>query len=90
MIDLSRDIWSLTDFVRKKTTELQRRLKETGNPIVLTVNGKAEFVIQHVDAYQRLVDAAAQSGSPLSALPYNEQATDAATAPAESQSAKLS
>jgi PHD/YefM family antitoxin component YafN of YafNO toxin-antitoxin module len=31
-------------------------MKETGNPIVLTVNGKAELVVQDAAAYQQLLD----------------------------------
>ena len=45
MIDLSRDIHSLTDF-KRKTSEFMKQLKETGSPVVLTINGKAELVVQ--------------------------------------------
>ena len=31
-------------------------MKETGNPIVLTVNGKAELVVQDAVSYQKLLD----------------------------------
>jgi prevent-host-death family protein len=55
MIDLSRDIHSLTDF-KRKTTEFVKQLKATGAPVVLTVNGKAELVVQDAAAYQKLVD----------------------------------
>ncbi len=37
------------------------RLKETGSPVVLTVNGKAEVVIQDAAAYQRLLEQAARA-----------------------------
>ena len=30
-------------------------MKESGNPVVLTVNGKAEVVVQDAAAYQRLL-----------------------------------
>jgi prevent-host-death family protein len=53
MLDISRDIHSLTDF-KKKTSELISQLKETGEPVVLTINGKAELVVQDAAAYQRL------------------------------------
>jgi hypothetical protein len=33
-------------------------LKETGNPVVLTINGKAELVVQDAASYQRLFDLA--------------------------------
>jgi hypothetical protein len=49
------DIRSLTDFQRN-TREHIERLKRTGRPEVLTVNGQAELVVQDAAAYQRLVD----------------------------------
>jgi hypothetical protein len=33
-------------------------MKESGNPVVLTVNGKAEVVVQDAAAYQRLLSLA--------------------------------
>ena len=59
MIDLSRDIHSLTDF-KRRTTEFVKQLKETGAPVVLTVNGKAELVVQDAEAYQQLLQLAAR------------------------------
>jgi prevent-host-death family protein len=44
MINLSRDIQSLSTF-KRNTNELISQMKETGNPIVLTVNGKADYII---------------------------------------------
>jgi PHD/YefM family antitoxin component YafN of YafNO toxin-antitoxin module len=49
------DIHSLTDFQRHAKEHIER-LKETGRPEVLTVNGKAEIVIQDAAAYQKLLD----------------------------------
>jgi prevent-host-death family protein len=49
------DIWSLTDFSRNTKLHL-RRLKRTGRPELLTVNGKAEVVVQSAAAYQRLIE----------------------------------
>jgi prevent-host-death family protein len=49
------DIYSLTDFQRHAKEHIER-LKETGRPEVLTVNGKAEVVVQDAAAYQRLLD----------------------------------
>jgi prevent-host-death family protein len=54
-IDISKDIHSLTDF-KRKTTELVGQLKTTGRPLVLTVNGKAELVVQDVASYQQVLD----------------------------------
>jgi prevent-host-death family protein len=56
MINLSKDIHSLTDF-KRNTTEFVQRLKQTKHPLVLTVNGKAELVVQDAESYQQLLDA---------------------------------
>jgi PHD/YefM family antitoxin component YafN of YafNO toxin-antitoxin module len=48
------DIGSLTDFNRNTKAHL-KRLKRTGRPELLTVNGKAEVVVQNASAYQRLL-----------------------------------
>ena len=50
------DIHSLTEFQRN-TREHIRRLKASGRAEVLTVNGKAELVVQDAESYQRLIDA---------------------------------
>jgi len=50
-----QDIESLTEFSRNMKANL-KRLKRTGRPELLTVNGKAEVVIQSASAYQRLLD----------------------------------
>jgi PHD/YefM family antitoxin component YafN of YafNO toxin-antitoxin module len=34
-----------------------RQLKKTGQPVVLTVNGKAELVLQDDESYQKLLEA---------------------------------
>jgi PHD/YefM family antitoxin component YafN of YafNO toxin-antitoxin module len=49
------DIGSLTDFSRNTRAHL-KRLRRTGRPELLTVNGKAEVVIQNASAYQRLIE----------------------------------
>lgn len=56
MINLSKDIHSLTNF-KRNTTEFVQRLKQTKHPVVLTVNGKAELVVQDAASYQKLLDA---------------------------------
>ncbi len=33
-----------------------QQLKETGQPIVLSVNGKAELVVQDAESYQKLIE----------------------------------
>jgi prevent-host-death family protein len=56
MIDLATDIHSLTDF-KRRTGDYIDQLKHTGHPLVLTLNGKAELVVQDAASYQRLLDA---------------------------------
>ena len=53
MLDISRDIHSLTDF-KKNTSQFVDQLKQTGEPVILTINGKAELVVQDAVAYQKL------------------------------------
>ena len=53
--DLREDIHALTDF-KRQTPEFLTRLRATGRPIVLTVNGRPELVVQDVAAYQALLD----------------------------------
>ena len=49
------DIYSLTDFQRNARLHLER-LKESGQPEILTINGQAEVVVQNATAYQNMVD----------------------------------
>ena len=58
MIHLTDDIQPLTTF-RNNSVEMMRQLKRTRRPIVLTINGKAEAVVQDAAAYQCLLDLAA-------------------------------
>ncbi len=54
MLD-TRQIHSLTDFLRNHKAHVAR-LKETRTPEVLTVNGRAELVVQDAESYQALLD----------------------------------
>ncbi len=54
MIDVN-EIRSLSDF-KRNTGELVDRMKETGKPMVLTVNGKAQLIVQDAAAYQSMLD----------------------------------
>ncbi len=54
MIDL-RQVRSLTEFLRN-ARDLVLELKETRTPLVLTVNGRAEVVVQDAASYQELLD----------------------------------
>ncbi len=53
MVELN-NIRSLTDFQRNAREHIDR-LKKTGKPEVLTVNGQAEVVVQSAKAYQQLL-----------------------------------
>jgi prevent-host-death family protein len=55
MLDLANDIRSLSDF-KRRTAELLERVRQTGHPMVLTINGRAELVVQDAAAYQALLD----------------------------------
>ncbi|NER34341.1 MAG: type II toxin-antitoxin system Phd/YefM family antitoxin [Oscillatoria sp. SIO1A7] len=55
-IDMSSDIQSLSSF-KHNTSEFIEQMKETRKPIVITVNGKAELVVQDATSYQKLLDA---------------------------------
>jgi prevent-host-death family protein len=57
MHHIESDIDSLTNFKRQTATYL-KQLRETGTPVVLTVNGKAEVVVQDAAAYRRLAERA--------------------------------
>ena len=60
MLNFENGIDSLTNF-KRQTSQYLRQLRESGSPIVLTVNGKAQVVVQDVAAYQRLVELAARA-----------------------------
>lgn len=60
MPDISRDISSLAE-LKENTSEFVAQLKHTGEPVVLTIDGKAELVILDVVAYQKLCQIAEES-----------------------------
>ena len=51
-----QDIRSLTDFQRHTKAHL-KRLKSTGRPEVLTINGRAELIVQDAAAYEETLAA---------------------------------
>jgi prevent-host-death family protein len=57
-MDITKDIQPMTTF-RNHSAEIMQHLRETGRPVVLTVNGKAAAVVQDAQAYQHLLDLAA-------------------------------
>ncbi len=60
MIDITKDIQSLTTF-RRNSAVFLKQIKKTKRPVVLTVKGKARAVVQDPEAYQRLLDLAAEA-----------------------------
>ena len=60
MLDITKDIQSLTTF-RRQSGNFLKQLKKSKRPVVLTVNGKAAAVVQDAKAYQRLLDIAASA-----------------------------
>jgi prevent-host-death family protein len=54
MIDL-RDIVPLTDFQRNAKT-LKKKMQKSGKPVILTVNGRADLVVQDVKSYQKMLE----------------------------------
>jgi prevent-host-death family protein len=59
-MDIVKDIQPVTTF-RNHSAEFLSHIRETGRPMILTVNGKAAAVLQDAEAYQRLLDIAASA-----------------------------
>ena len=60
MFNIESGVNSMTNF-KRQTAEFLERLRATGEPLVLTVNGKAKVVVQDAAAYQKLAEAAAKA-----------------------------
>jgi prevent-host-death family protein len=88
MLDLAKDIQSLSHF-KRNTAEVLARMKESGNPVVLTVNGRAELIVQDAAAYQRLLELA-ERAEMLNFLEESRKEVDAGrTLPARESLEKL-
>jgi len=61
-MDITHDIQALTTF-RNHSAAFLQQLKKTRRPLVLTVNGKAAAVVQDAEAYQHLLDLAAEASA---------------------------
>ena len=61
-MDIVKDIQPMT-FFRNHSAEVLQHLKATRRPMVLTVNGKAAAVVQDAEAYQHLLDLAAEANA---------------------------
>jgi prevent-host-death family protein len=60
MLDITRDIQSLTTF-RRRSGDFMKQLRKSKRPVVLTIKGKAAAIVQDAEAYQRLLDIAARA-----------------------------
>lgn len=81
MIRLS-NIHSLSDFTRNTKSHVAR-LRKTGEPEILTVNGQAQVVVQDADSYQKLLELAGlQSDLELTGVSLR-QAKEGKSVPAE-------
>jgi prevent-host-death family protein len=56
MSNQTKNTRSLSEF-KRNTGKLVSRIKRTGEPMVLTVKGKAELVVQDAASYERLLEA---------------------------------
>lgn len=56
MIDISKDIRSLTEF-KRETPKFLAELKSSGGAVVLTVNGEAELAVMSAATFQRVLEA---------------------------------
>jgi PHD/YefM family antitoxin component YafN of YafNO toxin-antitoxin module len=54
MLDIGKDIRSLSDF-KRHTCEFLEQIRVSGDPLVLTINGKAELIVQDAASYQKLL-----------------------------------
>lgn len=76
MFNLESGIDSLTNF-KRQTADYLRQLHSSGEPLVLTVNGKAEVVVQDAAAYQRLLELAAKADREEAVAAIREGLADA-------------
>jgi prevent-host-death family protein len=81
MLDITKDIQSLTTF-RRRSGDFMKQLKKTKRPVVLTVKGKAAAVVQDAESYQRLLDIAAYADAGEGMRQGMEDAKKGVTRPA--------
>ena len=55
MVNSNQDTHPLTDFKRNSSGFINQ-MKQTHRPVVLTVNGKAELVVQDTESYRQILD----------------------------------
>ncbi len=74
-MDITEDIRPLTEF-KRDTTNFMSRLKQTGRPAILTVNGKPELVVIDARAWQDLQDQSEYGNAVAGIQKGLEQARD--------------
>ena len=60
MLDITKDIQSLTTF-RRRSGDFMKQLRKSKRPVILTVRGRAAAIVQDAESYQRLLDIAARA-----------------------------
>jgi prevent-host-death family protein len=60
MLDIGRDIQSLSDF-KRNTPKYLEQMKRTGRPLVLTINGRAALVVQDAESFQATLEQLAHA-----------------------------
>jgi prevent-host-death family protein len=55
MLEMKSTFHPLED-LNAKTDELVKEAKQSGQPVILTVNGEADMVLQDAASYQRLIE----------------------------------
>lgn len=81
MLDITKDIQSLTTF-RRRSGDFMKQLNKSKRPVILTVKGKAAAIVQDAEAYQRLLDIAASADAQEGIRQGLEDAKKAKTRPA--------
>ena len=87
MIDL-REVRSVTEFQRN-IKDYVGRLKEKKSPMVLTVNGRAELVVQDAASYQEMLDRLERAESVAAIRRGIEQADRGGGIPLEEAESRL-
>ncbi|MBS1826395.1 MAG: type II toxin-antitoxin system Phd/YefM family antitoxin [Acidobacteria bacterium] len=87
MIDL-REVRSVTEFQRN-IKDYVGRLKEKKTPLVLTVNGRAELVVQDAESYQLMLDRLERAETVAAIRRGMEQAEHGESIPLEEAEKRL-
>jgi PHD/YefM family antitoxin component YafN of YafNO toxin-antitoxin module len=82
------EIRSLTDFQRNAKAYIGK-MKKSGRPVVLTVNGKAELIVQDAASYQKMLDLLEQAETIAAIQRGLEQVEQGKVKPAKEVFAKL-